>query len=31
MDEACGAHGTDEKCKQNYGWKACREETTQKT
>jgi hypothetical protein len=27
----CSTHGGDEKCVKNFGWKARREETTQKT
>jgi hypothetical protein len=30
MGGACSAHGVDEKCAYNMGWKVCREETTRK-
>jgi len=31
MGEACNTHGRDEKCRQYFGWKVWRKETTRKT
>jgi hypothetical protein len=31
MGGACNTYERDEKCMQNFGWKTCREVTTQKT
>jgi hypothetical protein len=31
IGETCSTHGRHDKCVRRFGWKTCREETTQKT